>query len=197
MKKTLLIVLLLVPFFGFSQTTKPIESFLSIKFGSSKAEVIAAMKAKGYNLLKSDENSDTNLEFGAVNYAHRQTQAFAVEFVDNKCYEAIFDFKPEEDPKTIDYYNNLVRDINDVYGPGKPTKKFRYPYAEGDGQEIIALEGGYADFYTDWIDDNNKNLIEVKIATQDSDLMVVALYIDKELNDLALAHQKNKDKGDM
>ena len=92
MKKTLLIVLLLVPFFGFSQTTKPIESFLSIKFGSSKAEVIAAMKAKGYNLLKSDENSDTNLEFGAVNYAHRQTQAFAVEFVDNKCYEAIFDF---------------------------------------------------------------------------------------------------------
>jgi hypothetical protein len=197
MKKILLIAFLLIPFLGFSQTLKPIESFLSIKFGSSKAEVIAAMKTKGYDLLKTDNNSETNLEFGTVNYAHRQTQAFAVEFVDNKCYEAVFYFKPEKDPKTIDYYNNLVRDINDVYGPGKPTKKIRYPYEEGDGQEIIALEGGYADFNTDWVDDNNKNLIEVKIASHDSDLTVLVLYINKELNDLALAQQKNKDKGDM
>jgi hypothetical protein len=56
MKKTLLIALLLIPFFGFSQTqtTKPIDGFLGIKFGSSKAVVLAAMKAKGAVLDKSD-----------------------------------------------------------------------------------------------------------------------------------------------
>jgi len=193
MKKTLLIILLLIPFFGFSQTTKPIEAFLGIKFGSSKAEVIAAMKAKGYKLANSNANSETNLEFGIINYGHRETTAFGVKFIDDKAYEAVFIFKADEDPKTIDYYNNLVSDVNDVYGPGKPTKVFRYPYADGDGDELTAIEGGYADFSTHWTSDN-KNFVEARIT---SEMDVILFYDDKALADQAIAKQKDKEKSDM
>jgi len=192
MKKLLFITLLLIPCLGFSQTTKPIEGFLGIKFGSSKDEVIAAMKAKGYKPGVSNNNSDPILDFGSITYGHRQTTEFGVKFVDNKAYQAVFIFKADEEPKTIIYYNNLINDINENYGPGDQHRIFRSPYADGDGDEITAISGGYADYFTNWFD-SNKNDIQVKIT---SEMNVIVFYTNGTLADQAKAKAKEKEKGD-
>lgn len=192
MKKLLLITFLLIPFFGFSQTTKPIEGFLGIKFGSSKAEVTAAMKAKGAVLASSNDESGNLLVFDKVSLGHRETNLFGVRFIDDKAYQAVFMFKAEENPKTIEYYNALISDLNEIYGAGKSTRKYRGTYQDGDGYELTAIETGNADYYTTWVSDN-KNLIELNI---DSKLNVTLFYEDGPLLDLARERAKAKEKGD-
>lgn len=193
MKKILLITLLLIPVLGFSQTTKPIDGFLGVKFGSSKADVTAALKKRGATVLTSNDPNDTNvLYFGNVTLGHRSALQLNVWFVDDKAFAATFTFKAEVDDKTIDYYNDLVADINGIYGVGKSIKKFKDPYKEGDGYEITGIEQGDVNFYTDWLDGSN-NVIEAKIGIK---LYVTLLYRDSELGKIADAKQKAKESSD-
>jgi len=121
MKKTLFITLLfLIPFLGFSQTTKPIDGFLGIKFGSTKAAVIAAIKARGGRINKASKND--YLAFDNVHLGHRETDMFLIRFVDNKAYEADFVFKPADENHAIQYYDRLISDLDDIYGVGNSTK---------------------------------------------------------------------------
>jgi hypothetical protein len=190
MKKTLLIALLLIPFLGISQSTKPIEGFLGIKFGSTKAAVLAAMKTKGAVLNKT--NSGINhLDFDNVKLGHRLAVDFVIKFVKDKAYSAIFAFKAEEDPKTIEYYNDLVGDINGIYGPGKPTSEFKSPFKNGDGHETLAIEQGYANLFTDW--QSGTNSIQVAITSK---LDVLVVYQNDTLDAEAQAAEKAKEKSD-
>ncbi len=187
MKKTLLIALLLIPFLGISQTKKPIDGFLGIKFGSSKASVLAAMKAKGATLDKENSGAD-NLDFNNVKLGHRITVDFDIRFTDNKAYSAVFIFKAEDDPHTVGYYNLLVNDINDTYGDGKSTKEFKSPYKNGDGNEELAIEGGYADIFTDW--ESNNCSIQASVSNK---FEILLLYQDDKL----AAQAKAKEKSDL
>jgi len=190
MKKILLIALLLFPCFGFSQTTKPIEGFLGIKFGSSKADIVAAMKAKG--AIFATNSTDDVLYFNNVSLGSRTTTAFGVRMLNNQAYEAVFMFKAEEGPKTIEYYNSLVNDISEIYGQGKSVRKFRTTFSDGDGYELTAIQTGNADYYTLWTSDN-KNRISVEI---NSKLDVSVFYDDVALKDQATAKQKAKESSD-
>jgi hypothetical protein len=190
MKNLILITFLLIPFLGISQTTKPIDGFLGIKFGTSKAEVIAAIKAKG-GVLSGDATGD-DLTFTGVDLAQRSSVQFMVSFYNDKAYQAAFFFKPDNEPGTIDYYNALVNDIAGVYGKGNPTKTFKSPYEDGDGYEVTALEGGYASFFTDWESDNN--LLQATIRPIQDDLYILLFYIDKTIEAQAKAAEKAKDK---
>ncbi len=195
MKKSLLIALLIIPFLGFSQTTKPIDGFLGIKFGSSKAEVIAAMQAKQakYEPGSSKENS---LYFSNVTLAHRNAVCY-VKLIDGKAYEAVFQFSPESDPRAIEYYNALVNDISDIYGKGEATVDFKDPYKLGDGNEPLALTEGGARMFTDWKSVNG-NTMQIKISKNEYDNLLVSLfYTDETLNKEVLKRQKEKDKADL
>lgn len=194
MKRALLIILLLIPFFGISQTKKPIEGFLGIKFGSSKAAVIAAIKAKGGSMYPEGDEKKIIL-FRNVTLGTRETRVLFVKFIDNKAYEAIFILVPKLEPKTIEFYNDVVSDINDVYGPGKAYKDFKSPYFEGDGHEISAISGGYADYETQWRSDlsDTSNSMEVSIG---SDLSISVRYQDGALIDEAVKRQKEKSNAD-
>ena len=193
MKKTLLIALLLIPFLGISQTKKPIDGFLGVKFGSSKADVVAALTAKGASLDKANTKEDFFV-FRNVKLGPRETQYFTVSFTNDKAYFAVFIFKPEDRPKTVDYYNNLVRDISEIYGTGKPYVNFKSPYKYGDEDEIVALQGGYATMYTTWKSD--KNIIEASIKHDDDELTVALIYQDGVLAAEQAAKQKAKEKSD-
>jgi hypothetical protein len=186
MKKILLITLLLIPILGFSQTTKLVEGFLGIKFGSTKAVVIAAMRAKGAKL---DKESDADmLEF--------DNASLGVKFVNNKAFEADFYFKSGDQSNIIEYYDSLVTDITDIYGKGDTVRKFTPPYYEGDGHEIGALLVGAAKMNTMWMA-ANKNIIEASIEKiDDTTLDVELIYQDGVLVDEAIAKQKAKEKGD-
>jgi hypothetical protein len=193
MKKSILITLLLIPFLGFAQTTKPIEGFLGIKFGSSKADVVAAMKAKGGVL--STGSSDTRLIFTNVKLGQRMPDWITVYLFNDKSYEAVFYFKPEHEAQTIDNYNSLVSDINGVYGAGSPYKSFKSPYKDGDGYEITALSTGNATIFTNWGSDKG-NMIQAVIDTIKNDLYVKLIYIDVVVQTQAANAQKEKEKSD-
>ncbi|MGZ3752282.1 MAG: hypothetical protein ACXVAU_13460, partial [Mucilaginibacter sp.] len=128
MKKNLFVALLfLIPFCGFSQTTKPISGFLGVKFGSSKETVIAALKAKGAILDKANSHKD-NLAFSNAKLGTRKATGLLVKFVNNKAFEADYFFDPEVEAHIINEYNELVADITRVYGEGNVTKKYMSPY---------------------------------------------------------------------
>jgi hypothetical protein len=193
MRKTLLIALLLIPFLGISQTKKPVDGFLGIKFGSSKEDVIAALKARGGVL--SDGATDSKIRFTNIKLGPRQSEALRIYFVDNKMCQGSFYFTSEHDSEVIPNYKALVNDISDVYGKGNSISDFKPPYKEGDGDEIQAIKAGEATIYTDFKSDNN--LLQVKIvSTKDYDLFIVASYYDNTLVAEAQAKEKEKAKSD-
>lgn len=191
MKKTLLIALLLIPFLGISQTTKPIDGFLGIKFGTGKADVIAAIKAKGGELTRQD---DQELVFTNVSLGHRQAVQLSVHFVDGKAYKGFLIFKADEQPQSLDYYNELVKDITGVYGPGKRGDNLKSPYKYGDGNEVTAISMGYGVIFDDWKD--GKRILQSKLYGFKEDAYSALLYLDEDLNAQAEAKQKAKEKSD-
>jgi len=189
MKKTLLIALLLIPFLGISQTKKSIDGFLGIKFGSSKEDVVTAIKARGGIL--SAGATDNWVYFTNVKLGPRLSDGLSILFVNNKMYQGGFYFKPDHDAEIIANYNAIINDISDVYGKGRSVADFKSPYTKGDGDEILAITSGNANIFTDFKSDNN--LLQIKItSTKDNDLFVVACYYDNTL--LAEAEAKEKDK---
>ena len=190
MKKSLLILLLLIPFVGFSQNLKPINQVWGLKFGASKSATLAAIKAKGGTL---DIITKTGIYiFKNIKFAGRKPLSMAAFFFQNKFYSASFLFKADDDPGTIDYYNDLVINIDSTYGPGQVTKNFTSGFADGDGNEIVAIQGGYADYQTLWHDDNNNYII----VTIDKNLMVELSYVDAAIEQLYAARQKALEKSD-
>lgn len=195
MKKNLLIaVLFLIPFCGFSQTTKPIDGFLGIKFGSTKAAVTAAIKARGGKLNEASKGN--NLAFDNVSLGHRKVDFLIVRFIDDKAFEADFTFTPQDDNHAVEYYNGLVSDINEIYGKGESTKKFTSAFKDGDGHELAALITGAAEFNTLWQAANENNIEAKIIKTDDNDLNIELDYQDDKLTGQAVSKQKAQDKGD-
>jgi hypothetical protein len=191
MKKNLLILLLLIPFLGMSQTKRPIEGFLGIKFGSSKADVIAAIEAKGGKLEHYDKTPENQVYFSNVKLGPRATIIFFVVFNNDKAYEAIFGFKPDSEPQAVEYYDALISDISDIYGKGKSTRTFKSPYEDGDGHAVSAIQGGYAQYFTNW--EADKKIIQINI---NQELNIQLTYEDETLAAEAKAKQKAKEKSD-
>jgi hypothetical protein len=190
MKKILLIALFLMPVIGFSQTLKPIDGFLSIKFGSSKADVTAAIKAKGGTVSKEAPNA---LVFKGIKLGHLDVFGLTVWFYNDQACQAQFFFKAELEDKTIDFYNDLMSQVSDVYGQGKSTRVFRSTFKDGDGYEITAIEQGDADYSTIWADKDNKHRIVETISPK---LYIMLTYMDTVLTDASFAQDKAKEKGD-
>jgi len=186
MKNLFLVTFLFITICCKAQTTKPIDGFLGVKFGSTQAQVIEALKAKGANL-----NSDPTpqaISFSNVKLGGRTVSTFFVYFFNDQAFNAGFIFMPEQEPKVIEYYNSVVKDITDVYGTGKAQKKFKSPYTDGDGYEITAIKTGNADYETDWIDGANHISALIRKDNKQNALIIALIYDDGKL------HQAFKDK---
>jgi hypothetical protein len=189
MKKLPFLILLILSI-SVSAQTKQIEGFLGIKFGSTKEQTIAAMKLRGA-ILKTSTNDPDILEFKNVKLGHRDAVIFDVRFVKNKAFQADFYFLAPLESQTIEYYDGLVSDISDVYGPGKSFKNFKSPYQDGDGFEMTAIKLGKAEYSTFWIIGDNS------IAEKILPAMGIKLtYQDTALTQLAIDEQKDKEKAD-
>lgn len=179
MKKFLLIAFVLFNTASFAQGKKIIDSFLGIKFGTTKAGVITALKAKGATL--DNENSDKNmLVFDNISLADREATYLMVQFIDNKAYQAIFTFKPDEESETIKYYNDLVEDITTVYGKGVAAKEYTEWYKGGDGNEIEAIKSENAEYRTSWGMNEAKHPANILVLISKK-LSVNISYRDKKL----------------
>ena len=194
MKKSLIIALLLIPFFGFSQTKKPIDGFLGIKFGSTQLAVITAVKAKGGHLDKAYSNAKT-LMFTNVKMGDRESKAFRITFVNGKAFEAEYIFAADDEAKIPEFYQDLADDLTGIYGTGEVTKNYTSPYAEGEnaGDDLLGLSVDKIDFHTMWTDDKNNNSI---VAYINSDMTVHLLYDDDALSKIYNNKEKAKNSSD-
>jgi hypothetical protein len=191
MKNLTLIAFLFLPLFSIAQTKKPIESFLGIKFGSSVAQVKTAMLARGSTFDTKNSKAELLL-FDQVTLGSRKTSVFGVKFINGQAYCAIFIFKPELQARTLEFYNDLKKDMTEVYGDGESKKTFKYPYKDGDGDELMAIESGNADYSTLWFDDK-RNVIAEKIT---SEMEITLIYQDAALESIASEKDKAKEKAD-
>jgi hypothetical protein len=194
MKKTLLFALLLFPFLGISQTTKPIEGFLGIKFGTSRALVMQALSAKG-GVLDKKESDATLVTYKNIKLGHRSAAEIIVKFVNDKAFEADFIFDPGLDSKTIEYFFELANDIDENYGKGYLKKTYQEPYndKDDDGIKIDALKDGKAVYKSYWESLPSKNTI---VASISEELAVILTYQDGDLTHEAVNKQKAKEKSD-
>ena len=191
MKKTLTIIFLFAVFTVKAQT-KVIDSFLGIKFGTPTAQVLATLKAKG-GIVDKENSKSYGYFFDNLSLGHRKASFVIVKFVDDKLYEGDFYFEAELEPKTIEYYNELMSDIEEVYGKGRSFTTFKEPYAAGDGFEVQAITTGNADFSTYWDTEGNPGVINERI---NSKAQIILSYQDRELGKIAVDKQKTKEKAD-
>lgn len=191
MKNLILITFLLIFFGANAQTTKPIDGFLGIKFGSSAAEVTEALKAKGGVVRAS---SPTSITFTGLTLGNKKIGALFVHFMNDKALEAVFAFLPEQEAQSIEFYNTMVSAVSDAYGPGKITKTFKPPYEDGDGYEITAIKSGNANYHTSWIDGDNT--IDVYIEVVSNKISIRIYYIDGKLQKIYKDQQKEKNKSE-
>jgi len=193
MKNLTLITLLFIAFGANAQTTKPIDGFLGVKFGSSAAEVTEALKAKGGVVRAS---SATSITFTGLSLGNSKTNVLFVHFINDKAYEAEFAFLPNQEAKSIEFYDALVRDVSDAYGPGTPHKTFKAPYTDGDGYEITAIKSGNADYSTSWNDDDNHITVQIQVQPTNSKINIRLYYNDGKLRKLYDDQQKEKNKSE-
>ena len=191
MRNLILVTFLFLALGAKAQTTKPIDGFLGVKFGSSAAEVTEALKAKGGGIKASSPGSIT---FTGLTLGNKKTIALFVNFVNDKAYEAAFAFLPDQEARSIEYYNALVNDVSDAYGPGKPTKTFKPHYKDGDGYETTAIKSGNADYSTSWSDGDNYIIAKLKV-TNDK-IVVMLFYDDGKLRKINDDQQKEKNKSE-
>ncbi len=166
MKKSLLLaILFLIPFFGISQTSKSIDSFIGIKFGSNEETVKAAILAKGGKLSAEYSNSNL-LEFITVSDGKRNNIGLSVKFYNDMAYEATLIYEVEGSEKIIPYYIRIVNDFNKIYGKGQSSKQFTPPYHDGDGNELKAIETSNAVYHTLWTTSFDRSKIEAFILSK-------------------------------
>ena len=86
MKKTLSILLLLIPFLAVSQTKKPIDGFWGIKFGIDSTAVKATVLAKG-GIMDPKHSQPDFITFSNINYETWKNLSLSFNFCDNKAYK--------------------------------------------------------------------------------------------------------------
>ncbi|HTI58439.1 hypothetical protein [Mucilaginibacter sp.] len=162
MKRRLFTTLLfLLPLLGFTQTIKPIDGAIGIKFGDVGLKAKNIITARGGKFDIAGSNYPKSLHFTNVRFEHFTSELAAVKLFHGKVYEIGFIFRVDTGAKTISYYNDIVNSLNKVYGEGKSTRDFKSPYTDGDGNEAEAIRTGNADVETLWVD--KSNAIQIKI----------------------------------
>jgi len=155
MKKALLLFILIIPVAALSQTTKPIDGFMTVPFGSDSALVKKAFLSKG---AKEDYSVTTKdfIGFKDFIFSDRKVSLCIVKFFNNKAYEADFIFRDFDQDNALSYYDDLAGDISAVYGQGELTNNFGK--SETNSYRIIHLQEGDETAKTLWMSDNSHGL---------------------------------------
>ncbi|HEY9003354.1 MAG TPA: hypothetical protein VIM89_18505 [Mucilaginibacter sp.] len=183
MKKILSLLIFLLPCFAFAQK-KSIDGFMDIPFESDSATVKAAVLAKGGIKVDSLSKKD-QLTFSNFSFSDRPINNLNVFFMDNKAYDAFFDFSNTDD--ILNYYDSLVADITAVYG--KPGEVYNAP-GYTNSEKIRMLLKGNIDIRTLW-QSKNRNVISLHIVLYGNALILRLRYQNTDLSNAAAAKRRS------
>ncbi|MCZ4224941.1 hypothetical protein [Pedobacter rhodius] len=185
MKKAILSILLIMPFFCFCQTDEDINGVLGIPFGASRDKVIEVLASKG----AISKQKEGKILFSNVKFGPYEGCLAIFSFVGNKFYEVIISLPHGPDGTVINRYDRVNRELSKEYGETKTYKKFQYPYKEGDGRTLSALKGGKAEFEAYWTKEIGSVSSKI-MATLD----IFLTYQDNKLTRKALEENYSKKK---
>lgn len=157
-------------------TTKPIEAFWGIKFGSSPDEAKKLVISKG-GKFEAPASKPDQLGFTGVVFTGRQTESLLLNFIDGKFYESSLKFPIADDAQVISLFNTIQKELDDVYGHSDINASYEYPYKEGDGETVQAIKFGHATIFAKWTSSNG-NTIQLQI---NKDLSFNLFYTDATL----------------
>ena len=191
MKNILSLFLLLFFTFNISQgQSKEMNSVMGIPFGSTKAQVKAAMSQKQPGIKIREEKSNIVI-YNDGKFGGRSAFSFLFKFTDSdKLHTTIILLDPVYCNQVFELYDGIVSDINQKYYVSDfVVERYKYPYEKSDRENTNVITGGYATINTIWTfdmpntpdstDDDNAIMIEitnnciVKVSYQDGVLIDV------------------------
>lgn len=192
MKKLLsLLSFILIANIAISQSTS-LSGCLGVKFGSNQKETKEIIEGKnaGFNLYS---NTDDVVSYSEGTFANHECIGIIYYFYNNSFHSAKVLLEVSQSPKVFDFYNKIVSEVQDKYGIS-PYKEhiFKYPFEEGDGHEVSAIRGGYADIKS-YFNFDDGNVITVSI-TENLDVLII--YQNVKLAEEAINASKKKSSGD-
>ncbi len=137
------------------------------------------------------------LFYDNVKIGQRTTYSTAFSLHEGKFYQGTAFFEASSESRIIDLYETLIEEITGVYGEGDSYRNFDYPFEEGDGLELTAIELEKATFSTYWktkLDNGQENYISLEITDK---LLVKMVYQDSELTDKAIEKRKAANMSDL
>lgn len=190
--KTKLLIIVLVCWIGAKgqepDTLNYLKGGIGLEFGASRNNVIEILQYRGGSIDKSMSN-DEMLVFDNIKIGGRKTIYISTWFVDNKLFEINVYFSPSLDPAVQQLFDEIKENLENKYGKSMCVRNFKGVYKDGDGYELQALRGGYADIVCWWNSFIDGNTIILKITTT---LDVHINYQSDELTRMKI--QKDKEK---
>jgi hypothetical protein len=203
MKSILSFFLLLFFTFNNSQgQSKEMNSVMGIPFGSTKAQVKAAMSQKQPGIKIREEKSNIVI-YNDGKFGGRSAFSFLFKFTDSdKLHTAIVLLDPVYCSQVHELYDGIVSDINGKYYVSDLSiERYKYPYDKSDRENTNVITGGYATIHTIWTfdmantpdntDDDNGIMIEIT-----NNCIVKVSYQDGVLIDEVVNKQKEKNSKD-
>jgi hypothetical protein len=200
MKNILSLFLLLFFTFNISQgQSKEMNSVMGIPFGSTRAQVKAAMSQKQPGIKIREEKSNIVI-YNDGKFGGRSAFSFLFKFTDSdKLHTTIILLDPVYCNQVFELYDGIVSDINQKYYVSDfVVERYKYPYEKSDRENTNVITGGYATINTIWTfdmpntpdstDDDNAIMIEitngciVKVSYQDGVLIDEVVNKQKEKN---------------
>lgn len=178
---------------------KVMNSVMGIPFGSTKAQVRAAMLEKQPG-IKIREEKPNIIIYDKGKFGGRESFSFLFKFTDSgKLHTAIVLLDPIYCSQVHELYDGIVSDINGKYYVSDLSiERYKYPYDKSDRENTNVITGGYATIHTIWTfdmantpdntDDDNAIMIEitnnciVKVSYQDGVLIDEVVNKQKEQN---------------
>jgi len=167
MKRTILFLLLALPFYSYSQTLKPIDGFFDIKFGSDAETVQKWVSEKGG---KMNEERSTFQAVQFVNLTLGRTRGIDLEvrFQNNMATRATFFYPVDARADIVQAYKRITVDLTKTYGKG--VSEITTPPHPGTNirQDI---KSGKRLYFTLWDDPNGHIMSAI-----DTSLKIIVIY---------------------
>ena len=169
MKRLFTLLILLSPVMLVAQDSpKRIEGFYGIKFGSTKAQSMETMKAKGA-VQDVPLTTENRVVYKSLTFAGRKSNLAAIYFVDDKLYQGTVFFIANNDNEALKLFDEVVNEIGELYPSQDVFKSFKSPYEEGDGHEVTAIKLGYATYTAFWNtpgSGESENFVSLEVTTE-------------------------------